>query len=274
MRPAILIDEAKLLEVGEYRGKMRGGFGPLGAFEPVLIEERGEGRLAELDFPEDTEERCPRFLGLARHTEEKLRRIRRFAVAGFGARAETEIDRVPAFGRCELEMRDLMQQHIGLGLAAKRAAAPAKIQQRATGKDRHAEKLSQRDGDLLMRLGRVGAGALGLARIGDAPEDGTRRQRKMVRKTVEHGFQRVRFDRCQDHAEKRIESVVGEGSDAADLGSETGAGKVSARLARSAMGLYRSAVLSGVQTWRAPAATMAGEMAEFSREMGLGAQCP
>src|SRR5260221_313607 len=90
----------------------------VGAFEPVLIEKRGEGGLAELDLPEDAEERGHRLLALALDAEDEHRAIRRVARAGLGSGAETEIDDAAALRRGELEMRHLVQQHIGLGLAA------------------------------------------------------------------------------------------------------------------------------------------------------------
>src|ERR1700736_3974416 len=109
------------------------------ALEPVLVEEGGERRLAELDFPQDAQQRGHRLLALARQTEYCRRRLGRVALAGLGAGAEAEIDASPARRRRELEMRRLMQQDIGLCVAARACAVPAEIFAWAAGPQPHAQ---------------------------------------------------------------------------------------------------------------------------------------
>src|SRR6185312_17120535 len=103
---------------------MLGRAKPAGAFEPVLIEERGEPRLVEFDLPQYAKQRGHCFFGLALDAEDRRGALRAVAITSLRSGAETEIDRVPPPGRGELEMRHLMQQHIGLGIAAQRLAGP------------------------------------------------------------------------------------------------------------------------------------------------------
>src|SRR5438552_19197753 len=104
---------------------MRCGLLALGALDPVLIEEGGEPGLPKLDLPQDAEQRGHGLLALALEAEERGGAIGGPACAGLRSRAETEIDALAPRRRGELEMRDLVQEDIGLGLTAQRRSIPA-----------------------------------------------------------------------------------------------------------------------------------------------------
>src|SRR5579864_2284441 len=122
------VNDTELLKLAEHRGKMRRRLGPARTLEPILVEERGKTGLAKLNFPQNTEQRGKRLLALALHAEECRGALGRSPVTGLGAGAEAEIDQHAAFRRRDLEMRDLMQQHIGLGVAAESRAVPAEVE--------------------------------------------------------------------------------------------------------------------------------------------------
>src|SRR6185437_9220046 len=65
--------------------------GAVGAFEPVLVEERGQGGLSQFRFPQNAEQRRHRFLTFARRAGEQRRALSRGAMAGFWAGAEPEL---------------------------------------------------------------------------------------------------------------------------------------------------------------------------------------
>src|SRR6185437_14269786 len=138
-RAAVGGEKSAAAERCQDRSKMRDGAGPFGAFEPILIEKRRKGRVAELGFPQDAEQRCHRFLALDGEAEETGGRSRGRAVAGLRARPETEIDAAAPFRRGELEMRELVRQHIGFRVAAQRGAVPTEVELRSSGTDRNAE---------------------------------------------------------------------------------------------------------------------------------------
>jgi len=66
--------------------------GTLASFEPVLIKEGSERRMAKLDLPQDPEERGQRLLTVARGAEEAGRFIGLRAQMRVGAGAEAEIN--------------------------------------------------------------------------------------------------------------------------------------------------------------------------------------
>src|SRR5262249_14836764 len=109
------------------------GTGPLAAFEPILIKEGGEGRLAELDLPEDAEQRGHCLLALAGDSEEALCPVRRRPTTGLRTSAEAEINEAAPFGRGELVVRDFVKEDVGLGIGAQASAVPREILGRAAG---------------------------------------------------------------------------------------------------------------------------------------------
>ena len=78
------------------------------AFEPVLIEERGEGRLAELRLPDDAEQRRCRLIPITCQGGENCSARSGITIDGVGAGPEPEIDQPPALGRRQSKMSDLV----------------------------------------------------------------------------------------------------------------------------------------------------------------------
>src|SRR5579883_2945497 len=103
---------------------MGSGSLPPYAFEPVLIEKRGEGGLPEFDLPEDAKERRHGFFPFALKAEKPGGALGRRAIAGLGAGAEAKIDLVSALGSDELKVGRFVQEHIGFGLTARRLPIP------------------------------------------------------------------------------------------------------------------------------------------------------
>jgi hypothetical protein len=197
--PSILIDKPALLERFEDGLEVARGAWPVDAFEPILIEERRKARLAELDLPQHAEERGHGFLGFALDAEDSRGALGTVAVAGLGSGAETEIDGMPPFGRGELKMRHLMQQHIGLGLAAERVPGPGKVDGRAAGQERHAEGAGEIAGDRVVALGLCALSPRRFGWIGDSPEDAARARVDQRGKALDHARQILRRDIGQDH---------------------------------------------------------------------------
>src|SRR5260370_14924538 len=81
-------------------------------FEPILVEQGGEGGLAEFDLPQDAEQRGKRFLMLAGDAKQAGGAIRRCPIAGFGAGSQTEIDHAAARRGGELAMGDLAEADV------------------------------------------------------------------------------------------------------------------------------------------------------------------
>src|SRR6185437_11759073 len=84
----------------------------------------------------------------------------RYSVSGLRSRAEAVIDAAPPLGRGELEMRHLMQEHVGLGIAAYAVAVPAEIRRRRTGPQVQAEAREDAQGVVVVQGRRHGAGDL------------------------------------------------------------------------------------------------------------------
>src|SRR5690348_14249286 len=133
-------------------------------FEPVLVEKRGERRLAERRLPQNAEERRFRLIGFA--LEERRHR------SGFGRRplarvrpgAEPEIDKPPPLRRGKHKMRDLMQDDISFGVGIERGAVPVKTAMCAGWVHQYAEMLGELQRLPAVALGYIAAGALGRGR--------------------------------------------------------------------------------------------------------------
>src|SRR6266446_2780515 len=95
----------------EHRREMLGG-GAVEAFEPVLIEERGERRLAESCLPEDPEERGRRFVGFPLQRRQRGGALGRNTIERVRTRPQPELDEPSPFGRSEHEMGDFVQDDI------------------------------------------------------------------------------------------------------------------------------------------------------------------
>ena len=93
-------------------------------FEPILIEERGERRLAEFRLPEDPEKRGRRLILLALERRHDRGALGRLAIERVGSRPEPELDEPAPLGRCQREMGDLVQDHVGLGRSRSSLSRP------------------------------------------------------------------------------------------------------------------------------------------------------
>ena len=116
----------------------------LGAFKPVLIEERGKRGMTELDLPENPEKRGDGLLMLARDAVKALCALRSVAIPGLRTRTEPEIDDTASRRRCQLEVRPFMEQHISLGLDANGGSVPAEVELRRTRANDHAQSAQER----------------------------------------------------------------------------------------------------------------------------------
>src|ERR1700731_408938 len=103
-----------------------------GPFQPVLVEKRGKGRLAERALPQDAEQRGHGFLALTSHAKETRSSVGCRAIARLRAGTKAKIDDVASLWRGKLEMRDLMEKDIGLGIAAQGLAVPAEVEGRTS----------------------------------------------------------------------------------------------------------------------------------------------
>src|SRR6266481_6135501 len=84
----------------EHRREMLGS-GAVEAFEPVLIEERGERRLAESRLPDDPEQRGRRFVGFALQRRQRGGALGRNTIERVRARPEAELHKTTPFGRSQ-----------------------------------------------------------------------------------------------------------------------------------------------------------------------------
>jgi hypothetical protein len=209
LRAAGGVDQAELPKFSEHAREMRRRLGPVGAFEPVLIEERGKTGLPQLDFPQYAEQRRQRFLALAFNPKHNGRgTLGGRAMSGFRSGAETEIDEAAPSRWRDLEMRDFMQQDIGLGCAAQGVTVPSEVQRRAAIANSHPEKGGEREGGGVIRVGFGALGALRAARVCDAGKDAPLRLVQLCGKAAEHAREFCRLDRGQDHARGREARIV------------------------------------------------------------------
>ena len=170
------------------------------AFKPILVEEGRQRRLAELDLPEDAEQRGLCFLALARETEDRRRAFRPVARAGLGSSAEAEIDRLATRRRRELEMRGLVQQNIGLCVAAHGGAVPAEILARIAAPDPHAERRQKLQCLGMMSAGGAASGPRRRGGLREPAEDGAggaAAERRLA--ALQQVREAMRGNRRQDH---------------------------------------------------------------------------
>ena len=144
------------------------------ALEPVLVEEGSERRLAERAFPKDAEERGHRLFLLAGEEREPRRAFGCRPVAGLGSRAKAEIDAPAAGGGGKLVMRHLVQQHIGFGVDAQRAAVPAYPAPRRSGPETEAEPARQTQSGAMMGFRRASARPRRLPRLNQSLKNAPR----------------------------------------------------------------------------------------------------
>lgn len=99
-------------------------------------------------------------------------------------------------------MRDLVQQDIGLGLAAQRMAIPAEVEHRASWQNSHAKQVGKGE---CLRVMSEGGGALGATRGAgacNAAEDGSGQPVEACGERVQNARQKNGLDRREDHLKK------------------------------------------------------------------------
>ena len=102
---------------------------PARALQPVLIQEPGQRRMAQLRS-QDAEQRGHRLLAIGFEAEKHGRALGPGTVAGFGSGPRPNSISKRARGRSELVTRHFMQQYISLGFGAQRRAVPGQIESR------------------------------------------------------------------------------------------------------------------------------------------------
>ena len=133
-------------------------------FEPILIEKRGERRLAERRLPEDPEKRGRRLILLALERRQYRGALGRVAIERVGSRPEPELDEPAPLGRGQREMGDLMQDYISLGRAVQRRSVPIEVAWGALRVDRDAGAAREGECREAMPLGLRSGGAVGRGR--------------------------------------------------------------------------------------------------------------
>ena len=130
------------------------------AFEPILVEERGERRLSERRLPDDPEQRGRRLIRLALQRRQHRSALGRVTVERVRTGPEPELDEPSPLGRGQREMGDFVQDHVRLGSAVERNSVPIEAARGRLGVDRHAE--GARDGECreTMPLGLRSRGAV------------------------------------------------------------------------------------------------------------------
>jgi hypothetical protein len=164
-------------------------------FEPILIEKRGERRLAESCFAKDPEERGCRLVLFALERRQDRVALRGTAVERVGRRSEPELDAAAPLGRSERKMRDLVQNDIGFGPGVERGPVPIEMARGSLGVDGLATK--RRATESAARRSRSAsppaARSVEVARIRRTPYG------RAAHKAVEGGRELPAGYRAQDH---------------------------------------------------------------------------
>src|ERR1700751_1105472 len=78
-KPSVRVEQASIAQGPEHRGEMSGSRA-VEPFEPILIEKRGERRLAKRCLPKDPEKRCRRLVLLPFERRQNRRALGRVAI--------------------------------------------------------------------------------------------------------------------------------------------------------------------------------------------------
>jgi hypothetical protein len=186
------------VQFARYRGEMGVGRA-LKPLEPVLIEERGERRLAEFRLPDDPEQRGCGLIRLARKRGQDDGAQSCITVASVRAGPQPEIDEPPALQWGQHEMSGLVQDDIGIGRAVKRAAVPIERALDPVSMDCHAQAASQRKGCLPIPLGRFPECAIRRGRADPSKNGARERVLQLSREAAENLIQLLSGYGGQDH---------------------------------------------------------------------------
>ena len=99
-RRSVGAEQPALPQCFKHCGEMVGGRA-VEAFEPVLVEKRGERRLGERRLTEDSEQRGRRLVLLARQRRQDRGTLGSIAIERVGTRSEPEFDEPPPLARGE-----------------------------------------------------------------------------------------------------------------------------------------------------------------------------
>jgi hypothetical protein len=130
-------------------------------FEPILIQERGERRLAELRLPENPEQGGCNLVFLARQRGDNRCALGRVTIEGVGTGPEPELDQPSPFRRRQHEVGDFVQDHKSFGSTIQRRAVPVEAAPGSLGMDCHAEAAREGERCEAMPLGFRPGGAVG-----------------------------------------------------------------------------------------------------------------
>ena len=169
-------------------------------FEPILIEKRGERRLAEGHLPENPEKRGRRLVLLALERRQDRSAFGRVAIDGVRSRPEPKIGEGASPGRGQREMGDLMQNHIRLGRAVERCPIPIEKTLGPLRVDLHAKVPREREGDEAMPLGLRADGAVGRGRADPLKHPTGVPFGEVGHKAIEGAWEMLAWYRRQNHS--------------------------------------------------------------------------
>jgi hypothetical protein len=208
-RAVIGVEKATRSQLPKHRFEMCRRAEPRCSFQPVLVEQRGEGRVSEFGFPENAEKRGKSLFRLARQSENRRGAICLLASPGFRSGTEAEIDDASA-GRCgQLKMCDLMDEDIGLRVGPEKGPIPGVSGGGRTRNRPHAEARREIQGFTVMPRCCFANRPYCLPRIGETLKNLFRGW--IVQSAGEGGKESGKLvfgNRCQNHAKTRMGTAV------------------------------------------------------------------
>jgi len=169
------------------------------AFEPVLIEEGGERRLAESRLPDDSEQRGRRFVGFALQRRQRGGALGRSTIERVRTGSEAELHNTAPFGRSQHEMGDFVQDDISLGRTEQRHAVPIEPARHPLGVGRQTEGVSNGERREAMLLSLRSGGALRRGRANSPKHRAREPVGEEGHEAVQRFIERGGWYRRQDH---------------------------------------------------------------------------
>jgi hypothetical protein len=130
-------------------------------FEPILIQKRGESRLAERGLPDDSEERRRGLVRIALQWRQNSGVLRRVAIERVGTGSEPELDEASPLRRGQYEMGGLVQNYVSFGRAIQCRSVPIEAARDPLRVDRYAEAPRERECSKTMPLCLGSGGTIG-----------------------------------------------------------------------------------------------------------------
>ena len=106
------------------------------AFEPVLIEKRGEGRLPKRRLPDDPEQRSRCLILLAQQRRNHCRTLGSFTIECVRTRPKPKLDQPSPLGRSQHEMGNLVKDYVRVGNPIQSRPVPVEATRSSLGMDR------------------------------------------------------------------------------------------------------------------------------------------